>query len=97
MTRFAVDAMTGFSIAPMRFASYLGMAVGLASLAMIVYTLCMWLAGETIQGWTSLMVVVLVLGSVQLLSLGVFGEYLGRLYMESKKRPLFIIDEIVRR
>ena len=55
-----------------------------------------WLAGETVQGWTSLMVVVLVIGSVQLLCLGVFGEYLGRLYMESKRRPLFIIESITR-
>jgi dolichol-phosphate mannosyltransferase len=96
MLRFALDALTGFSVAPMRFASYLGATVGVASLVMIFYTLYLWFSGDTIQGWTSLMIVVLVLGSVQLLSLGVFGEYLGRLYIESKKRPLFIIDKIER-
>jgi len=71
--------------------------VGVVGLVLLVYALGAWAAGETVQGWTSLMVIVLVLGSVQLLSLGVFGEYLGRLYMESKQRPLFIIDEVVRR
>ncbi|MDD5586989.1 MAG: glycosyltransferase family 2 protein [Alphaproteobacteria bacterium] len=95
MLRLAMDAVTGFSIIPLRLASYLGAAVGVAGLVVLLYSLYAWLAGETVQGWTSLMVVVLVLGSVQLISLGVFGEYLGRLYMESKRRPLFIIDKIV--
>ena len=96
MMRFAIDAITGFSIVPMRIVSYTGAAIGIAAVVLIFYTLFLWLAGETIQGWTSRMVVVLVIGSVQLLSLGIFGEYLGRLYMESKKRPLFIIDEILK-
>ena len=53
-----------------------------------------WLSGEAVQGWTSLAALILVIGSVQLLVLGVFGEYLGRMYMETKNRPLFIVDEI---
>ena len=96
MVRLAIDAVTGFSIVPLRLASYIGAAIGVAGLVVLLYALYAWLAGETVQGWTSLMVVVLVLGSVQLFSLGVFGEYLGRLYMESKQRPLFIVDKIVR-
>ncbi len=96
MFRFAMDAVTGFSIVPMRIASYVGAAVGVVGLVMLFYALNSWLSGEVVQGWTSLMVVVLVIGSVQLISLGVFGEYLGRLYMETKQRPLFIIDSIVR-
>lgn len=96
MLRLAVDAVTGFSIAPLRLASYAGALMGVAGLVVLLYALYAWLMGETVQGWTSLMVVVLVLGSVQLISLGVFGEYLGRLYMEAKRRPLFIIDKIER-
>jgi len=96
MVRLAVDAVTGFSTIPLRLASYFGAAIGACGLLMLLYVLGAWIAGETVQGWTSLMVVVLVIGGVQLISLGVFGEYLGRLYMESKQRPLFVIDKIVK-
>lgn len=96
MLRLAVDAVTGFSTIPLRIASYAGAFMGIAAIVVLLYALYVWLAGETVQGWTSLMVVVLALGSVQLVSLGVFGEYLGRLYMEAKQRPLFIIDKIER-
>ncbi len=95
MVRFAIDAVTGFSVVPLRMASYLGAAIGIAGLLLLFYVFFAWMIGETIQGWTSLMVVVLVIGGVQLISLGVFGEYLGRMYIESKHRPLFIIDKIV--
>jgi hypothetical protein len=58
------------------------------------YTLGSWALGRTVAGWTSLSTIVLTVGSVQLLVLGILGEYVGRLYMESKGRPLFIIDAI---
>jgi len=96
MIRLALDALTSFSIVPMRVASYIGAAFGISGFALLLYVFRAWLAGETVQGWTSLMVVVLVIGSVQLICLGVFGEYLGRLYMESKNRPLYIIESIKR-
>src|SRR5215468_2335462 len=96
MLKFAVDAITGFSIQPLRAAVHLGVLLGLGSLALLLITLYGWLAGETVTGWTSLMTVILLLGSVQLLVLGVIGEYLGRLYLESKHRPLFVIDRVVR-
>jgi dolichol-phosphate mannosyltransferase len=96
MFSLAMDALSGFSIVPLRLASYMGFAVGIAALALILYALGAWLVGATTPGWTSLSVIILVLGSAQLMSLGVFGEYLGRLYLESKQRPLFIIDKIVK-
>ena len=95
MIRFALDAVTSFSTVPMRIASYVGLVTGCIGLFSLVYIFITWFQGRNVQGWTSLMVIVLVIGSAQLLCLGVFGEYLGRLYMESKRRPLFIIDEIV--
>jgi glycosyltransferase involved in cell wall biosynthesis len=95
MVLLAVDAMTSFSIAPLRFASHLGMIFGLIGLVALVYTIVSWLDGNVIPGWTSLAAIVLILGSVQLLVLGIFGEYLGRMYMETKRRPLYIINEIV--
>jgi dolichol-phosphate mannosyltransferase len=94
MLRFAMDAITSFSVTPMRIASYTGVTLGLASIAALIYVLHSWITGQTVQGWTSLMVIVLVIGSVQLISLGLFGEYLGRLYMESKQRPLYVVDEV---
>jgi polyisoprenyl-phosphate glycosyltransferase len=95
MLRFAFDAITGFSIQPLRVASYLGMAFGVCSLLLLAYVLGSWMSGRTIEGWTSLMVVVVTLSSAQLFVLGIMGEYLGRLYMEAKRRPLFVIDQIV--
>lgn len=94
MLRLAWDGLTGFSVVPLRLASYLGVFMGFCALFLLAYVLRAWLADETVQGWTSLMIVVLVIGSAQLICLGVFGEYLGRLYIESKQRPLFIIDTI---
>ncbi len=96
MIKLTVDALTGFSIVPLRFAVRLGVYFGLLGIGLLGYTLFSWLSGETVAGWTSLMCVVLIMGSVQLLVLGVMGEYLGRLYTQSKGRPMFIIDCVVR-
>jgi glycosyltransferase involved in cell wall biosynthesis len=96
MFRFAVDAITGFSVRPLRMASYIGGIAGVFGILLLLYVLGSWLSGATVAGWTSLMVIVLILGSVQLFVIGLLGEYLGRLYMESKRRPLFVIDSIVR-
>ncbi len=94
MLRFATDAITGFSVRPLRLASYFGICFGAAALLLLLYVLVDHFIGYTVSGWTSLAVIVLALGSVQLLVAGVMGEYLGRLYMESKGRPLFIIQEV---
>ena len=95
MIRFAIDAITGFSVRPLRMASDLGVCFGIATLLLIGYVLVYYFLGKTVEGWTSLAVIMLALGSAQLFVLGVMGEYLGRLYMESKGRPLFIIQEVV--
>jgi polyisoprenyl-phosphate glycosyltransferase len=97
MVRFAFDGITSFSVKPLRLASWMGLGAGVAALLLILYVLGSWISGLAVEGWTSLMVITLVLGSSQLLVLGLMGEYLGRLYMESKRRPLFVIESIVRR
>lgn len=94
MLRFAFDALTGFSSAPLKLASHAGLALSLGSLLIILYIAYAWLAGESIQGWTSLMLVVVVLGAVQMFVLALMGEYIGRLYNEAKRRPLYIVDDI---
>ncbi|MCA0000718.1 MULTISPECIES: glycosyltransferase family 2 protein [unclassified Mesorhizobium] len=97
MILLAVDAMTSFSIAPLRFASLLGMLSGALGMVVLGYTLLEWSLGNVLPGWTSLAAIMLILGSVQLLVLGIFGEYLGRMYMETKRRPLYFVNEIVSR
>lgn len=95
MIRFALDAITGFSVRPLRIASYLGICFSLATFLLLGYILAHYFLGKTVEGWTSLAVIILALGSIQLLVIGVLGEYLGRLYIETKHRPLFVIQEIV--
>jgi glycosyltransferase involved in cell wall biosynthesis len=95
MLRFALDAITGFSIQPLRLSLYVGVLFGFFSLVLLIYTFISWLYFNAVQGWTSLMAVVLMLGCVQMLFLGILGEYLGRLFMQSKQRPLFVISDIV--
>jgi hypothetical protein len=95
MIGLAFDALTSFSILPLRLASYLGLGLGLLSLLMVGYTLGSWALGRTVEGWTSLLTVVLILGSTQLILFGLLGEYVGRLYLETKRRPLFVIDQVL--
>ena len=94
MVRFALDAITGFSVRPLRVSSYIGGVFALFGVALFVRTLYVWEAGGAIVGWTSLMSAVLLLGSAQLFVLGIIGEYLGRLFMEAKGRPLFVIKDV---
>jgi polyisoprenyl-phosphate glycosyltransferase len=97
MIAFAFDAISGFSIAPLRFASHVGLWLVAASALLLVYIAYGWLSGRTVEGWTSLMLVVVVLGSVQMFVLGMIGEYLGRLYIEAKRRPLYIVADVIGR
>jgi polyisoprenyl-phosphate glycosyltransferase len=94
MLRFALDAITGFSIGPLRAASYMGFLFGIGGVATMIYAIHSWFTSNSVTGWTSLIMVVLLLGSTQLFVLGIIGEYLGRLYMETKRRPLFVIETI---
>ena len=97
MIRFALDALTGFSSAPLKLASHAGLWLAAGSIILIAYIAMSWLSGETIQGWTSLMLVVVVLGAVQMFVLGLMGEYIGRLYSQAKQRPLYIVQDIAGR
>jgi dolichol-phosphate mannosyltransferase len=94
MMRFALDALTGFSSAPLKLASHVGLALSIGSVILILYIAYAWAAGRNVQGWTSLMLVVVVIGAVQMFVLALMGEYIGRLYNESKRRPLYIVQEV---
>jgi dolichol-phosphate mannosyltransferase len=94
MMRFALDALTGFSSAPLKLASHAGLWLSLGSVLLIIYIAFAWAEGRSIQGWTSLMLVVVVLGAIQMFVLALMGEYIGRLYNEAKRRPLYIVQEV---
>jgi dolichol-phosphate mannosyltransferase len=95
MISFAIDAITSFSIRPLRMATYIGVFSCLVSMSSMVYILINYFIGRSVEGWTSLALIVMALGSLQLVMIGVIGEYLGRLYLEVKGRPLYVIDEVV--
>jgi dolichol-phosphate mannosyltransferase len=97
MIRFAFDALTGFSSAPLKLASHAGLWLSLGSVLIVAYIFVGWLSGRTVPGWTSLMLVVVVLGAIQMFVLALMGEYLGRLYNQAKNRPLYIVQEIAGR
>jgi glycosyltransferase involved in cell wall biosynthesis len=91
MIRLSVDSVTGFSIAPLRAATWLGLCGGFAALALLVYALAARGLGHTLPGWTSTVVAVAAMGAVQLLCLGVLGEYVGRMYAQLQGRPTYFV------
>lgn len=93
MISFALDGITGFSMAPLRFCLALAGLSIVVALGLLVYVLVSVLTGSAVDGWASLAVIFLFFQSVQLLCIGLLGEYLGRLFMEQKQRPLFVIVE----
>jgi glycosyltransferase involved in cell wall biosynthesis len=93
---FALEGITSFSAAPLKLATYVGSFTALAAFAFgcwIVIKTLLW--GDPVAGYPSLMAVVLFLGGVQLIALGMIGEYLGRMYEESKQRPLYLVERVV--
>ena len=93
MLSFALEGITSLSIKPLRLITGLGFFIFLISIAMIIYNIVRWAAGATVAGWASLSCSVWLIGGLILLALGVVGEYIGKLYLESKDRPRFIIRE----
>lgn len=91
---FALEGITSFSTAPLRLATYLGVAT-----ALVAFGYALWIIGKAlffgdpVAGWPSMMAVILFLGGVQLIALGLIGEYLGRLYEESKQRPIYLVQD----
>lgn len=92
MLAFALDGITSFSIRPLRLIVVLGLLVFALSLVMLIWSLISRIRGTVVSGWTSLMFSIWMLGGLQLLSLGIIGEYVGKIYSEVKHRPRFIIE-----
>lgn len=93
MFSFAFEGVTSMSVKPIRMISALGVFIFLTSIVMLVYSLIRHFTGNTVEGWTSIVVSVWAVGGLQLLAIGVIGEYIGKIYLESKRRPKYIIDK----
>ena len=95
MLSFAVEGVTSLSTKPIRMITGLGFLIFIVSIGMLIYSLIRHFMGATIVGWTTLMVSVWGIGGLILLSLGVVGEYIGKIYLETKARPRFIIEQFL--
>lgn len=95
MISFATEGITSLSIKPIRLITILGFVIFTMSIVMLIYSFVRYFMGATIVGWTTLMVSVWAIGGLILLSLGVVGEYIGKIYLETKGRPRFIVEEFL--
>lgn len=95
MIKFALDGITSFSTVPLRLATWMGYTSALLAVLYLIYVVIMRLLGFTVEGWATIMVAMLFLGSVQLICLGILGEYLGRVFNEVKPRPMYVVEELV--
>ena len=96
MLNFAFDGITSFSVKPIRMVTTLGIIIFAISILMLIYFLITWCIGWTVPGWTSIVVSVWAIGGLQLLAIGIIGEYIGKIYMETKARPKFIVQEYLK-
>ena len=96
LLNFAIEGITGFSVVPLRLASYAGFLTAFLAFVYALFLLVKTLTiGDSVKGFPTLILTILILGGLQLMAMGIIGEYLGRLFMESKRRPLFLIDEYI--
>lgn len=95
MVKLALRGTTSFSFKPLRISLLIGTIVSLISFVLLGFAVISYIQGKTVPGWTSLMTVVTFMGGIQLLVIGLMGEYVASLFRESKKRPLYVIDEMI--
>lgn len=95
MLAFAIDGITSFSVKPIRMITSLGFIIFLLSLLMLLYSIVIKIIGFADSGWASIICSIWMIGGIQLLSLGIIGEYIGKIYNETKSRPRFIIEEFI--
>ncbi|MDM5157049.1 glycosyltransferase family 2 protein [Bacillus sp. DX1.1] len=92
MLTFAFEGITSFSVAPIRMITSIGISFLVLSIIISIYTLVQKISGETVSGWTSLMLSIWFIGGVQLMGIGLVGEYIGKIYKETKARPKYIVE-----
>ncbi len=97
MLSLAADGILSFSIKPIRIISSLGFLIAFCSIIALLYALISKLCGAAVSGWTAIVVSIWLLGGIQLLCLGVIGEYIGRIYSEVKQRPKYFIEQFLKK
>ena len=95
MLAFAFDGISSFSVKPLKVSLWLGIVSFLVAIGILVYCIVQFFLGNTVSGWASLSISIWALGGMQLLMIGIVGEYIGKIYLESKHRPKFIIEEVL--
>ncbi len=95
MLAFAFDGITSFSIKPIRIITCFGALIFLISLIVLIVFICLKYTGVTVSGWTSIVASIWMIGGIQMLCLGIIGEYIGKIYNETKKRPRYIISKVI--
>ena len=91
-----MEGITSLSNKPIRYVTFAGFLCGLLGVAMGVYVLISLFSGHSVAGWASIMMSIWLLGGLQLVALGLIGEYVGKIYMETKRRPKFILEEYLK-
>ena len=95
MLGLAVEGITSLSVKPIRIVTFLGMLVFIGSIAMLIYVLVSYFTGHVVPGWSSILVSVWVIGGILLISMGIVGEYIGKIYLETKNRPRYIVEQYI--
>ena len=93
MLALAFDGITSLSVKPIRIITGLGLVISVIAFLLILYALIAWISGRAVAGWASTLIAVALLGGIQLISLGVIGEYVGKIFLETKRRPRYIVSE----
>ena len=93
MLALAFDGITSLSVKPIRIITGLGVSISIVAFLLIIYALAAWIGGRTVAGWASTLIAVAFLGGIQMISLGVIGEYVGKIFLETKRRPRYIVSE----
>ena len=93
MLALAFDGITSLSVKPIRIITGLGVSISMVAFLLIIYAIAAWMSGRAVAGWASTLIAVAFLGGIQLISLGVIGEYVGKIFLETKRRPHYIVSE----
>jgi glycosyltransferase involved in cell wall biosynthesis len=96
MVAFALDGITSLSIRPIRFITAVGFLVFAISIVLLIYFIAGYFQGNTVEGWATLVVSIWGIGGLELLAIGIIGEYVGKIYLETKARPRYIVEEYLK-
>lgn len=95
MLAFALEGITSLSVKPIRYITFIGISIFVISMFMIIYFVCQWAMGGTVSGWASVICSVWAIGGLLMFSVGIVGEYIGKIYLETKERPKYIVETVI--